>query len=155
MESFPMPLDADRLAELVAQKYQLLQMVQELVVRQQELIDRGEISELLEVLVVKQKILEQLQGVERQLEPFGQQDPQTRRWPSPQLRQATADRLQSCQLLLTDILQREKQCEAQLLRRREEAALQLRQLCTTGQMLAAYQDLEPIPQNRLDLVSEH
>ena len=153
MDTFPMVFDTDRLAELVSQKYRLLQSVQELAVRQEELIARGEMTSLLEVLVVKQRMLEELQAVEGRLEPFRHQAPQTRRWRNEELRRQTATQLQECQELLADILQREKRCEAELLRRREETAEQLRNLCTTGQMLAAYEAVEPIPQNQLDLAS--
>ena len=153
METFPMGFETDRLAELVSQKCQLLQSVQELAIRQEELIARGEMTSLLEVLVVKQRMLEELQAVERRLEPFRLQDPQSRRWRNEELRRQTAAWLQECQELLADILRREKRCEVELLRRREETAEQLRNLCTTGQMLAAYEEVEPIPQNQLDLAS--
>ena len=148
-----MPLDTDRLAELVAQKCRLLQTVQELVVRQEELVERGEMTALFELLAVKQKMLDQVQSVERALAPFREQDPQARCWRSVPLRDQTAERLETCQHLLADILQREKRCEAELLRRRDEAAAQLRNLCTSGEMLAAYRTAEGGPQNRLDLVS--
>lgn len=148
-----MAFDTDRLAELVAQKRQLLQSVQELAVRQEELVDRGEMTTLLEVLTVKQKLLDQLQRVERCLAPFREQAPETRSWRTEQLREQTADSLEMCQRLLADILQREKRCEATLLQRREETAAQLRNLCTSGQMLAAYRTAEAYPQSQLDLVS--
>jgi|YNPMSStandDraft_1061717.scaffolds.fasta_scaffold02031_7 hypothetical protein len=153
MDAFSTGFDTDRLAELVSQKYRLLQSVQELVARQEELIERGEMTSLLEVLVVKQRMLDELQTLERRLEPFRHQDPQTRRWRNEVLRQQTAARLQECQKLLADILQREKRCESELLRRREETAEQLRNLCTTSQMLAAYQAVQSVPQNQLDLAS--
>lgn len=149
----PPEFDTDRLADLVARKYQLLESVQELVVRQEALIERSEMTALLEVLVVKQRLLQELQAVEGQLEPFGQQDPQSRHWRSLQLREQTAARLRGCQELLADILRREKRCETQLLRRREEAMEQLRTLCTTGQMLATYRATELSPKNQLNLVS--
>lgn len=148
-----MALDTDRLAELVAQKYQLLRSVQELAVRQEELVERGEMTTLLEVLTVKQKLLDQVQMVERCLSPFREQAPETRSWRTEQLREQTAAYLETCQQLLADILQREKRCEATLLQRREETAAQLRNLCTSGQMLAAYRTAETSPQNQLDLVS--
>jgi hypothetical protein len=148
-----MTLDTDRLAELVAQKRQLLQSVQELVVRQEEMVERNEMTALLEALTVKQKLLDQLQAVERCLAPFREQDPAARSWRTEQLREQTAAHLETCQHLLADILQREKRCEAALLQRREETAAQLRNLCTSGQMLAAYRTAEAYPQNQLDLVS--
>ncbi|MDW8037253.1 MAG: hypothetical protein RMI90_04340 [Thermoguttaceae bacterium] len=149
-----MALDTDRLAELVAQKYQLLQSVQELVLRQGELIHKGEMTALLEVLGVKQRLLEEIQAVEQQLAPFRQQAPQSRRWRNELLRQQTAALVERCQQLLAEILQQEKHCETQLLRRREQIVGEMRNLCTSGQMLLAYQAAEPAPQSELDLVSE-
>lgn len=149
-----MQWDTDRLAELMAQKYQLLLSLQELVCGQKELVDRGEMAILLNLLATKQRVLDRLQSVERQLEPFRDQSPESRSWRNGQLRDQTAAYVESCQKLLADILQKEKHCEEQLLRHREEVAGQLRQLCSSGEMLAAYGAAQSRGHTQLDLISD-
>ena len=54
--------------------------------RQMEFVADGEMTQLLDVLAAKQRVLGNLQRVERGLDPFRGQDPETRVWRSTEAR---------------------------------------------------------------------
>ena len=68
----------ERLAALISQRRERLTQLRDVGRRQSELIAAGEISALLRLLSAKQQLIVALQEMERQLEPFHQQDPDCR-----------------------------------------------------------------------------
>lgn len=149
-------LDTNLLAELVRLKRQRLLELCTISIRQGEIIAQGRITALLDLLAVKQRVLQNLQQIGQALQPFQGQRPDERRWASPELRQQCADDLAQCQRLLEEILQREKDCERDLARQRDDTAHQLQGLHAASQARAAYLPQTPQPLNRLDLCSgEH
>jgi hypothetical protein len=70
--------DTERLAALVAAKLQVVEILLRLARRQLELVEAGDAAVLLKLLAAKQTVLDQLQALERQLDPFREQDPETR-----------------------------------------------------------------------------
>ncbi len=53
-----------------------------------ELIDQGNVSGLLDLLAIKQKPLHDIQRIEKALDPFRAQDPESRQWSSAEDRAA-------------------------------------------------------------------
>ena len=149
-----MPLDTDTLAELIHRKHDCLARLREMGEVQLRLVREGSMSELLDVLAVKQQALAHLQAVETALEPFRSQDPEARCWRSPQTRQECAARLARCAALLAEIVEKERESERELIRRRDEAARQLQGVHRAGQARGAYVS-RPVPRpGQLDLLSE-
>jgi hypothetical protein len=114
--------DTARLAELIAAKLQLVELVARLGRRQLELIERGEIEALMKLLVSKQTVLASLMQVERQLDPFRNEDPERRQWPSLEERARCQQQAERCNAQLAEALELERQAEAAMLRRRDTAA---------------------------------
>ena len=69
-------------AALVTAKLKILELLVGLARKQLAIVEKGEISDLVKLLAAKQTVLSQLQTLERQLDPFRPQDPETRRWNS-------------------------------------------------------------------------
>lgn len=130
--------ETDRLAAAVVRKRECLLRLREAGLVQRDLILRGELSELLRLLATKQRLLDQLQLVERELEPFRGQDPQQRQWRSESERSSCAAALGDCQSLLAQIVEQERSSEETLRSRRDEAALRLEEASHAGQSRAAY-----------------
>jgi len=144
-------LDTNLLAELVRVKRQRLLELRTISVRQGELIAHGRITALLDLLAIKQRVLLNLQQIGQALQPFQGQRPEERRWASPELRAQCADHLAECEKLLEEILQREKACELDLARQRDDTAHQIQGMHAAGRAREAYLPHTQRPMSRLDL----
>jgi hypothetical protein len=112
----------ERLAALVSAKCQLVEMAARLARRQLEFIEAGEMTSLLKLLAGKQVVLQRLQELDRQLEPFRAQTPESRVWRSAAERTACQSDAERCNALLAEAMELEKQGEAAMVRRRDAAA---------------------------------
>lgn len=146
-----MEFETDLLADLIDRKHQCLAQLRDMGRRQCELINEGSISGLLDVLSAKQEVIARLQSVQRQLDPFRDQEPESRHWRSPGRRHACAEQVQRCECLLAEILAQEKRSELELTRRRDEAANQLQGIHHAGQARGAYIASTAFPTHQLDL----
>lgn len=146
-------LETDILAGLIARKLKCLLQLGELTQRQRGFVDGGEMTGLLRLLAVKQRLLGDLQQIERELSAFHNQDPESRRWRSSDDRRRCAEQLQQCERILAEIIEREKQCEHVMVRRRDEVSVQLQGAQLAGKARSAYVNLPPMPMNQIDLTS--
>lgn len=135
--------DTDLLDELIERKLACLRQLEEVGEAQLHLVRHGGMTELLDVLGVKQRLLRDLQAIERSLGPFRNQDPDERRWPSPAARQRCAQHIDQCEVLLSHIVAREKESERELIRRRDQAAAQLEGTHRAQQARQAYAAQSP------------
>lgn len=147
-----MGLSTDLLGDLIRRKHTCLLHLRDLGLRQLGLVRQGSMDELLDVLAAKQHLLVELQRIERGLDPFRHEDPETRSWRSPEDRQRCAEELARCDSLLAEIMAQEKQSEQELIRRRDEAARRLQGVHTAAQAREAYAACPTAPAG-LDLTS--
>jgi hypothetical protein len=131
-------LETDILADLIRAKRDCLLQVRDMGRKQIELIEKGEMTALLDLLSYKQRSISQLQRIEKTLDPFRGQDPERRVWSSPEHRGACAELVEQCDLLLAEVIKNEKYCESALVRRREETANQLQGAHLAGYARTAY-----------------
>jgi hypothetical protein len=148
------PSDTDRLADLVCAKRTCLAQVRDLGHRQLELIQESDMTRLLDLLAAKQRLIQQLQRLERALDPFRSQDPAARVWRDPQRRADCAEDIRQCETLLAEILSREKFGEAALIRRRDETAARLQGVHLATQARGAYVGKSPLAASQVNLFSE-
>ncbi|MDA1053915.1 MAG: hypothetical protein O3C40_25985 [Planctomycetota bacterium] len=146
-------METEVLASLIDKKYEVLSLLRQLARAQTGIVHDGDMTRLMKLLATKQQLLNQLQDVERQLDPFRNQDPDCRRWHSPEQRQQTRDMATRCESLLNEIMLVEKQCEGQLVVRRDAAATRLQKIHSVTQATDAYLSNAPV-YNQLDLSSD-
>ena len=103
--------DTDLLAALVAAKLKILELLARLAHKQLALADRGETTDLLKLLAAKQTVLAQLNQIERQLDPFRAQDPETRVWRTAADRQRCQRDAERCDELLAETMRVEKRAK--------------------------------------------
>ena len=127
-----------QLAQLIRTKHQCLCQLRELGIRQGQMIQRGDLSDLLKLLSAKQHVITALQATERELAPFHQDDPDSRRWQTPQERADCARIGAECQELLEDVMRMEKCNEEEMTKRRNEVAQQLHVLHRAEEVRGAY-----------------
>lgn len=128
----------ETLARLVRQKRRLLEQLASLAQRQGESLSEGAAGELLRLLAAKEQLIAGLRMVERGLDAFREQDPDTRPWPSPAARAACAADADECNRLLAEIVAAEERHAGEATRRRDEIAAQLRIAQTAHAASAAY-----------------
>lgn len=145
--------NTDLLADLIRAKRSALAQVRDIGRKQFELIERGDMTALLDLLAVKQRIIDQLQRIEAALAPFRGQDPSERAWRSPEDRQRCSDEIEQCEALLREILGQERLSEGMLARRRDETAERLQDAGHAARARGAYA-LAAAPQRGLDLLCE-
>lgn len=146
-------METEILASLIDKKYEVLSLLRQLARAQQAIVHTGDMTRLMKLLATKQNLLHQLQDVEHQLDPFRHQDPDSRQWHSPQRRQQTRDMATRCESLLNEIMLVEKQCEGELVVRRDAAATRLQGIHTVTQATDAYLSNGPA-HCQLDLSSD-
>jgi hypothetical protein len=145
------PLDTDILGQLVRAKRTCLAQLRGMGQRQFDLIESGNMTALLDLLSAKQRPLMELRRIELALDPYRGQDPEKRRWRSAADRAACAREVQDCEELLREIVERERQCEATLVERRDEAAVRLQGFHAASQARGAYVAAPQVEVRQLDL----
>jgi hypothetical protein len=143
----------DELANLVARKRDVLSHLRALAVRQFELAEGSDWSELEKVLSAKERLLALVVQLEAQLDPFRADNPDDRVWESCEARQACREQSRECAALLAEIMRLERQSEEAMVRRRDAAAARLAGLQAGGAAHAAYLADGPTSLG-FDLVSE-
>lgn len=146
--------ETDLLAELIGRKQDCLLQLRQMGKKQLEFVREGRMTALLDVLSQKQRMIGNLQQVERALDPFRTQDPGERLWRSAEMRQTCAGKLATCESLLREILAGEKQSEGELTQRRDDTAKQLQGAHLAGQARGAYTTTAQPGASRIDLSSE-
>ncbi len=147
------PLPTDLLIDLLAQKYELLGQLQQLSVRQQQLIAAADMDRLTRLLAARQTLVGHLQQLQRQLEPFRHQDPDARQWRSPRERARGRQLAAECETRLSAILTLEKQSEAEMSRHRMPVNVEIPEF-TRAIATAAYGQAPPVAGGSIDLSSE-
>jgi hypothetical protein len=148
------PLDTDILADLIGRKHGLLLQLRDLGRRQLELIEANDLTQLLKLLASKQKLLTELQTLERHLDPFRSQDPEARVWRAADDRDRCADVASQCEAVRAEIVQSERMSEMRLTFRRDEAASRLQGVHQASQIRHAYTQRTENDGRQLDLSSD-
>src|SRR4051812_12712197 len=104
-----MDRSTETLATLIHRKVELLTLLKQLAEKQFTVIAREDTTLLLKLLAGKQSVVDQLQGIERDLMPFREEDPEARVWRSPEARQACQQEAAQAERLLQEILDLDKQ----------------------------------------------
>lgn len=146
--------DTEQLAQLVLLKHELLSQLCELARRQLQIIAADDVDRLMSLLAEKQKLLHQLQRVERTLDPFRQQDAEARQWPSPEARRRCQVIAERANALLGELLQLEKQAEGQLVQAHAHTARELEHSTQAIAARNAYVAPVATMPRGLDLMSE-
>src|SRR5688500_406561 len=129
------------LAALITAKTQLVAILVQLGQRQLALIGEGDAGALIKLLSAKQTVLEQLQGVERKLDPYRDENPETRSWPSSRDRAACQAEADRCNALLAEAVELERQAETTMRQRRDATAAALVSAQTAEGTRSAYEGL--------------
>ena len=146
-----MYLATQLLTQRIEQKLALLAQLRDLGLHQAALIESGDMTQLLKLLAAKQRLLNALQSLERELDRFRNEDPQSREWASPDERRRCAENAAACEDLLRAIVQRERESESQMALRRAQTAAQLHGAHSAAEVHHAYLGKPSSASSQLDL----
>ena len=132
-------LSTTHLTDLIRRKHDVLVQLCDVGRRQQEIVERGETTALLELLAAKQTMITVLQQVERELAPYHAEDPAERVWLAEGARERCAQQAAACNRLLAEVVELERHSADRLATRRNDVAAQLRQVHAAGQARDAYE----------------
>jgi len=107
--------------------------------KQAELIAQGDMAPLLRLLGAKNQLIVALQTIEQGLNPFHEQNPEDRTWPTEEARQQSAHQAAQCRQLLDEVMQLEQNNEQQMTLRRDQVASQLQAAQAASTARTAYQ----------------
>jgi len=144
----------DRLTELIDGKRAVLMQLRALARQQLDVVGQGDLSRLLSLLAAKQALLAELQRVERDLDPFRDEDPAARQWRSADERQRCRQAAEQCHLLLKEIVLLETQGESELVHRRDDVAARLQGVHQAAQARNAYTAAPAAVHGPFDMSSE-
>jgi len=146
--------ETERLAELLQSKLDVVQELYKLSKRQSDVIGEGNLTHLMRVLAAKQHLLTSLQETEQQLTPYRDQDPDTRIWKSEQARESARQLAQECERVLRETMLIERQCESEMIARRDQAAEKLQGAHNATEARRAYGQSNDTKRARFDMSSE-
>jgi hypothetical protein len=132
------PIHTDRLAALVESKFRVLSLLVRLAEQQLALIEAADMGWLIKLLAAKQSLLAQLSEIERQLDPFRADDPESRSWRTPEARTDCQRLAELGAQQLADLMELEKKGESEMVRRRDGAAARLKGAHSAAEASHAY-----------------
>lgn len=146
-------METDQLAQLIDGKRDVLLQLHALVRRQFSQSASQEPSGLLTLLAAKQQLIDRLQNLEAELDPFRQQDPDTRQWRSAADRQRCATQAQECNRLLAEVIELERGSLSALQTRQQETTEKLQFVGNAAAAATAY-SASATQSTTFDLASE-
>jgi flagellar biosynthesis/type III secretory pathway chaperone len=147
-------VQTDRLAALVESRFEVLSLLVRLAEEQLALIEAANMGPLMKLLADKQSLLTQLADVERQLDPFRADDPDKRRWRTPEARAACQRNAELAAQRLAELIELERLGESELVRRRDGRAARLQGVHSPAEAERAYAAAPGIAACGLDFCDE-
>lgn len=147
-------MEAAQILTLLDRKHRALVELHALSGQQLELIDQEQMSGLLQLLAIKQRLLGELYEVNGHLAPLRGAEVDERRWPNPETRARCQGLLARCERLLLETLEQDRRGEQLLAARRDQAEARMQQAWQGALTAQSYADTSPPVASRLDLTSE-
>jgi hypothetical protein len=151
MSHMPALADTQRLAELINQRYQLVQEIHHLTTAHPDMASIEDVSLTLGVLSRKESMLDQLRQLHTQLASFQTQDPDRRSWICPEERQRCQQMANQTDNLLREIMELDQRNISSMQQRREAIAAQLMYGQDSSSAEQAYMAASQLEQGMLDI----
>jgi len=132
-------LSTESLFELIESKLHLLNEMQAMSLAQTDLVSQHDMTSLMTLLSRKQELMGALGNVQSQLANFQGQDPELRKWSTPERRKACQEMVSRCDQLLQELIVMEDRSLGNMNLQRETVAAQLHQNMDACTIQNAYQ----------------
>lgn len=145
----------DQLEQLIIEKHKVLEQLHTLSRYQLQLASSlDHVEDLMRVVAAKQTLIDQLLNLDEQLNPFRDQDPESRNWRNPADRQRVSEIARNSKVLLDELKQFENQSEQRVREKRDEVSAQLQASQKSTSTLEGYASSQPEMVSQFDLTSE-
>ncbi|MCA9105591.1 MAG: hypothetical protein KDA83_09215 [Planctomycetales bacterium] len=141
-------LTTDKMASLIASRHRTLSELRIVAARQYKVIEAHEHSKLMELLAIKQGLINRLIDCDRDLDPYRQQDPEDRQWVSDQKRDQCRVMIEESSQWLDDIKRLEAAAELLARELRDEVSQQVDEVANRSQAVNAYLGVRKTPPPR-------
>lgn len=148
------PRSVERLTQLIAAKRQVLEQILELTKTQQQQIQADDLTKMLRILTVKDRLIRNLNSLETALNPYRDDDPDSRPWPTMDARLKCRADSERCEQVLAAVLQLEQECDEAMRTRRDQIATQVHAAHDAARARHAYNSTQSQRSQQLDLSSE-
>ena len=132
------PHATQQLYGLICQQREVLLELKHFAKVQHQIVQQNELGRLVSLLAAKQKAIQRLQEIDRNLAPFQNQDPESRVWSSQEQRDECRRIAKECPRLLAEVMKLEQIAEETLTAQRETISQQVEQSTTRSQAATAY-----------------
>lgn len=137
----------NKLTHIMQRRKTVLEVLLMVSEKQLKLVEIGDITTLLKLLARKQRYLDDLESVERSLDPHRGIAPEDRTWESEEERIECSSTIAKCDQLLAAIMELDKMSEQELGRQKDATQAQLQRTQSQGRAASAYarQNVAPSP----------
>jgi hypothetical protein len=132
-------LGSESLVTLIESKLHLLTEMKQMSISQTDLVAQHDMTGLMTLLSRKQNLMDSLHQVQESLAPFQSQDPESRKWSSPDRRRSCQEMIAKCDELLQHLIVMENRSLDNMTVQREIVAAQLQQNIDASTVQHAYQ----------------
>jgi len=140
-------MQTDILAKLINDKHEVLSRLHAACERQLDLVRARDTTALMPVLTAKQNLLEALNIIERQIDPFRAEDPEARQWRKPEDRVACREVSENCARLHAAVVALEQEGNREMAVGREQIAARLDDAHNGARARAAYSANSVVPRS--------
>ena len=137
-ESFIMT-DSEHLFQLVGQKLERLQQLHACSGNQMQYVETEDMGAILEILAAKQRLLIEIEGIDRQIAGYHVDDPEERVWPTDEMREQCREKISQCDRLVREMLEYDQIATERLAEKKSTAKQQLQQFVNTAHVQGVYQ----------------
>jgi len=127
-----------KLQELGSLKLHLLRSARELSIQQFEVMQSDDVATLLTVLSRKSEILDTLRTLQKDLDPYRNEQPEDRQWDSAEERLSCRKTFEEIDRLLEELTQMDNLALEQMTQQRDAMACQIAQFATAEAVQNAY-----------------
>ena len=137
--------DSEHLYQLIEQKLKLLEQLNTCSGNQMQYVDAENLEALLEILAAKQRMLLEIEGIDRQITGYHVDNPDDRVWPSREMRSRCREMVSQCDRLVREALANDQLAEQQLMYKKNAVKQQLMQVSDKIRVQGAYRQQKQQP----------
>ena len=143
--------ETEHLFQLVGQKLERLEQLYAWSGNQMQYIELEDMGAILEILAAKQRLLIEIEGIDRRIAEYRVDDPEDRVWPTQEMRAQCREKISQCDRLVHETLEHDRIATERLTGIKNNAKLQLQQFVDTAHVQGAYQQQKKTVRPRVDL----
>jgi hypothetical protein len=142
--------ESEHLFQLVGQKLERLEQLLVYSSNQMPYIETEDMGAILEILAAKQRLLMEIEGIDRQIAGYHVDNPEDRVWLIPEMREQCREKISQCDRLVRETLEYDRIAAERLTEKKCTAKQQLQQFVDTAHVQGAYRQQKVRP-----VVSSH